>query len=71
MRLHSKKARDNRQRKIIRMSRKNRSWGYARQSDPDLNPQFRRDWSQTTPVKRKRADALKSTAQPAPKTKKA
>ena len=53
------------------MRRKNRAWDYFRQSDPDLNPQFRRDWSETAPARRKQAKAAKSTAQRLRETKKA
>jgi hypothetical protein len=41
------------------MSRKNRAWRCALQSDPDRNPQFRRDWSQTVPVRRRQEGADK------------
>jgi hypothetical protein len=53
------------------MRRKNRAWSYFRQSDPDLNPQFRRDWSETAPARRKQAGAAKSAAQRQRETKKA
>jgi hypothetical protein len=53
------------------MRRKNKAWGYFRHSDPDLNPQFRRDWSETAPARRKQAGAAKSAAQRLRQTKKA
>jgi hypothetical protein len=42
------------------MSRRNRAWRYALQSDPDRNPQFRRDWSSAVPVRRRQEGAVKN-----------
>lgn len=51
------------------MRRKSKSWKYAVQSDPDRNPQFRRDWSQSVPVRRKPPGTAAKPSQPKSSTK--